>query len=474
MQFPEGLSFDDVLLIPRYSPVISRSQISLQTNLTKKIRLNLPVISANMDAVTESAMAIAMARQGGLGIIHRFLTIQQQVQEIIKVKRAESLVIEHPYTVRPTQTVQEVKDLQRERNVSGFLVVNELQQLIGIISARDLLFAKETDQVQEIMTQQQDLITAAPTITREEAKTLLYKHKIEKLPLIDDARKIKGMITTADLRKEALYSSAVKDGRGRLLVGAAIGVKEDAFERTEALLAAGTDLMVIDIAHGHSKSELQMIKDLRASFGKIDLMAGNVATAQGTKDLIEAGADCVKAGVGGGSVCSTRIVTGCGIPQVTAILECAQEADNYNIPIIADGGIKVAGDVTKAIAAGASAVMCGNMLGGTDESPGSVRLKEGKRYKVYRGMASLAANMAKNQKENKEQNINEYVPEGVEAEVPYRGPVQEVLNQLMGGLRSGMSYCGTTTIDELRKYKGFIKITPAGMKESKPHDVHQS
>ncbi len=473
MQFEQGLSFDDVLLRPRFSPVSSRSEVNLQTNLTKEIKLNIPVISANMDAVTESEMAIAMARQGGLGIIHRFLTITQQAQEIIKVKRAESLLIEHPYSVKPTQTVHEIKQLRKELGVSGFLVTNDNQELLGLVSARDMRFIENGTTVQDIMTKRQDLIVAQPTVTKAQAKQLLQKNKIEKLPIVNEFNKIKGMITSTDMRKEHLYPNASKDSKGRLLVGAAVGVKADVAERTEALLAAGADIIVIDIAHGHSKAEVETIRNLKGSFD-VQLMAGNVATAQGAKDLIAAGADCIKTGVGPGSVCSTRIVTGCGVPQLSAVLETAEVGKQYNIPIIADGGIKNSGDITKAIAAGASAVMLGNLLGGTDEAPGDVRIKNGRRYKVYRGMASLAANMSKKLHDKEEPNINEYVAEGVKGEVPYRGSAKEVLQQLMGGLRSGMSYCGVTNVNDLKNYKGFIKITASGMRESKPHDVQLS
>lgn len=471
MELKEALTFNDVLLKPNKTSIKSRSDIDIRTKLSRNIALNIPIISANMDTVTESRMAKTMARYGGIGIIHRFLTIDSQVKEVEKVKRAESIIIENPYTLTPNRTLQEAKDLMIAKGVTGLLITDPSSKLVGILTKRDLLFETSFDQkVSEVMSK--ELITAPPTINLEDAKNILKKNKIEKLPLVDKEGYLKGLITSSDIIKREKYPNACKDKKGRLRVGAAIGVKQGFLERAEALLQAGCDVLVIDIAHGHSTATINTIKMLRESFGKVEIIAGNVATAEGTKDLIEAGADAVKVGVGGGSICITRIVAGAGVPQLTAINDCAKVAKDYDIPIIADGGITTSGDIVKAIAAGASSVMIGSLFAGTNESPGIPITRNGQKYKLVRGMASLEATIVRSKKEGtKEKEFDQVVPEGVEATVPYRGSVKEMLVQLTGGLRSGMSYSGARTIKELWEKARFVKITTAGWNESKPHDV---
>ncbi|SPC33359.1 IMP dehydrogenase [Candidatus Nitrosocaldus cavascurensis] len=473
----EGLTFDDVLLVPKRSSVVSRSHVNLRTRLSRRINLNIPIVSANMDTVTEANMAIAMAREGGIGIIHRFMSVEQQVNEVRKVKRAENIIIEQPYTIRQEQSLAEAIELMEEYNVSGLLVVDSDGKLVGILTRRDIMFERRTGagekRVYDAMTK--NVITAKHTITLEEAKEILHKYRIEKLPLVDEHNRVKGLITAKDILRREQYPLAAKDRKGRLLVGAAVGVKGDYMERTERLLDAGADVIVVDIAHGHSENAIDAIKKIKKAYPDCELIAGNVATAQGTKDLIESGVDAVKVGVGSGSICITRIVTGSGVPQLTAIMDCARVAREYDVPIIADGGIRNSGDITKALAAGAETVMVGSLLAGTDESPGVSITKNGKRYKIYRGMASFYASLGRKIREegalNIEDDLNDYVPEGVEALVEYKGSVVDIVRQLAGGVRSGFSYCGARNIEELHRNAEFIRMTMAGYIESMPHDV---
>ncbi|MDQ3873450.1 MAG: IMP dehydrogenase [Thermoproteota archaeon] len=474
MDIVEGLTFDDVLLIPKRSPIVSRSQTDLRTKLSRKITLNIPIVSANMDTVTESGMAIALAREGGIGIIHRFMTIEDQVDEILKVKRSESVMIEQPYTIKPDVVMAEAKKAMIEYNVSG-LLVEENGKLAGIITRRDITFEKNNKRkVSELMTK--DVITAKPGITIDQAKEILHNQRIEKLPVIDDKKHIVGLITSKDILKMDQYPHASKDRKGRLLVGAAVGVKGDYLERTEALLEAGADIIVVDIAHGHSENAINTVHMIKKAFPDSELIAGNVATGEGTRDLIKAGVDAVKVGVGSGSICITRVVTGSGVPQLTAVIDSVKVGREYDIPIVSDGGIRNSGDITKALAAGASSVMIGSLFGGTDESPGKTLVKNGKKYKMYRGMASFYASLGRKYREEGPQvvdsdDLNDYVPEGVEAMVPYKGSVVEIIRQMVGGLRSGLSYCGAKKIQEMQLNAEFIKITSAGYTESQPHDV---
>lgn len=465
----KGLSYDDVLLVPKYSAITSRKLVSTKTRLTKNISLSNPLVSANMDTITNANMAIAMAQHGGIGIIHRFNSIEEQVEEVHKVKRFRSAKIEDPLIISPDATVGQVRELMGEKGASGFLVAKNDRILLGILTQRDMRFRPlEDTSVRDLMTQREKLIIGSPDISIQAAKALLMEHRIEKLPLIHQDSTIAGLITSKDIYIKAEYPDASVDCQGRLLVGAAIGVNDDCFERAAALIKAGADVLVIDIAHGDSKLSIDVIKQVKKMFPNVELIAGNVATPEGTRRLIEAGADAVKVGIGPGSICTTRIVTGCGFPQLSAIINCAQEADKYNIPIIADGGIKQSGDITKAIAAGASTVMLGNILAGTDETPGVPFTKNGKKYKIVRGMASFVTNLNRKDKKNGKMD---YVPEGVEAMKPYKGPVRETINQLLGGLRSGMSYCGVDNLDDLRGNGDFVRITDAGVRESRAHDV---
>ena len=474
MDIVQGLTFDDVLLVPKRSPIVSRSQTNLRTKLSRNITLNIPIISANMDTVTESGMAIALAREGGIGIIHRFMTIEDQVDEILKVKRSESVMIEQPYTVKPDLTVAEAKKAMAEFSVSG-LLVEEGGKLLGIITRRDITFEKNNKlKVSELMTK--DVITAKAGITIDQAKEILHNKRIEKLPVIDDKKHIVGLITSKDILKMEQYPHASKDRKGRLLVGAAVGVKGDYLERTEALLEAGADIIVVDIAHGHSENAINTVHMIKKAFPSCELIAGNVATGEGSRDLIKAGVDAIKVGVGSGSICITRVVTGSGVPQLTAVIDSVKVARDYGVPIVSDGGIRNSGDITKALAAGASSVMIGSLFGGTDESPGKTLVKNGKKYKMYRGMASFYASLGRKYREAGPQvvdsdDLNDYVPEGVEAMVPYKGSVVEIIRQMAGGLRSGLSYCGAKTIPEMQNNAEFIKITSAGYIESQSHDV---
>jgi IMP dehydrogenase len=470
----QGLTFDDVLLVPKRSPIISRSQTNLRTKLSRNITLNIPIISANMDTVTESGMAIALAREGGIGIIHRFMTIEDQVDEILRVKRSESVMIEQPYTIKPDLTVAEARKAMEEYSVSG-LLVEEGGKLLGIITRRDITFEKNNKlKVSELMTK--DVITAKAGITIDQAKEILHNKRIEKLPVVDDKKHIVGLITSKDILKMEQYPYASKDRKGRLLVGAAVGVKGDYLERTEALLEASADVIVVDIAHGHSENAINTVHMIKKAFPNCELIAGNVATGEGSRDLIKAGVDAVKVGVGSGSICITRVVTGSGVPQLTAVIDSVKVARDHEIPIISDGGIRNSGDITKALAAGASSVMIGSLFGGTDESPGKSLVKNGKKFKMYRGMASFYASLGRKYREAGPQvvdsdDLNDYVPEGVEAMVPYNGSVVEIIRQMAGGLRSGLSYCGAKTIPEMQMNAEFIKITSAGYIESQSHDV---
>ena len=474
MDIVQGLTFDDVLLVPKRSPIVSRSQTNLRTKLSSNITLNIPIISANMDTVTESGMAIALAREGGIGIIHRFMTIEDQVDEILKVKRSESVMIEQPYTIKPDLTVADAKKAMVEYSVSG-LLVEEGGKLLGIITRRDITFEKNNKlKVSELMTK--DVITAKAGITIDQAKEILHNKRIEKLPVVDDKKRIVGLITSKDILKMEQYPYASKDKKGRLLVGAAVGVKGDYLERTEALLEAGADVIVVDIAHGHSENAINTVHMIKKAFPDSELIAGNVATGEGSRDLIKAGVDAVKVGVGSGSICITRVVTGSGVPQLTAVIDSVKVARDYDVPIISDGGIRNSGDITKALAAGASSVMIGSLFGGTDESPGKTLVKNGKKYKMYRGMASFYASLGRKYREAGPQvvdseDLNDYVPEGVEAMVLYNGSVVELIRQMAGGLRSGLSYCGAKTIPEMQMNAEFIKITSAGYIESQSHDV---
>tara|TARA_B100000029_G_scaffold15625_2_gene16198 strand:+ start:2939 stop:4375 length:1437 start_codon:yes stop_codon:yes gene_type:complete len=475
LEIREGLTFDDVLLVPKFSDISSRSQTNLSTKLSRNISLNVPLISANMDTVTEAPMAVVMAREGGIGIIHRFLTIEEEVNQVLKVKRSGSVMIENPYTIQPEQTIQNAFNLMNEKGVSGLLVTNSDSTLAGILTERDVLFESSNSSklVMELMTK--DVITAHVGIDVEQAKLVLKNNRIEKLPLIDDNNHVKGLITSQDIADLEKYPDASKDKKGRPLVGAAVGVKGDFMERTEALIEAETDVLVVDIAHGHSENAINTVKNIKKAFPDCELIAGNVATSKGTEDLIKAGVDAVKVGVGSGSICITRVITGSGVPQLTAVMDCAKVGKKHNIPIISDGGTRTSGDATKALAAGASSIMVGSILGGTDESPGSTITKNGKRFKIYRGMASLGASIGRKSKEtgtfDLTEDLNDYVAEGVEAMVPYKGSVTDLIIQITGGIRSGLSYCGAHNIEQMHENAEFIKMSGAGFAESQPHDV---
>ncbi len=473
-EIPLGLTYDDILLVPKFSDINSRKQVDTSSNLTKRLKLNTPIASANMDSVTESSMAIAMARQGGIGIIHRFLPIQEQVEEVLKVKRSEAIIIENPYTLTPEHNLKDASKLMNEKQITGILVTDGAGRFAGILTKKDMMFEDNLlKKIEEIMTKKEKSITASPETGIDAAKEIFRENKIEKLPLVDKGGMLKGLITAKDIQKKEMHPLASKDKKGRLIVGAAIGIKGDYLERAESLINAGCDVLVVDVAHGHHQNVIKTIEAIRDKFGDAELIAGNVATPEGTLDLINAGADAIKCGVGGGSVCSTRIVTGAGFPQLSAVLECAKVANEVGIPLIADGGIKSSGDITKALAAGASTVMLGNMLGGTEESPGQTIIKGGRKFKIYRGMAGFGANISKRERENNFENIDisDVVPEGVEGSIPYRGNVAEVIYQLIGGLKSGMSYCGSHSIKELWEKSEFVRITGAGLKESHPHDI---
>jgi len=468
----EGLTFDDVLLVPAASEVMGM-QISLETYLTKKIKLNIPLMSAAMDTVTEARMAIAIAREGGIGIIHKNMTIDQQAEQVDLVKRSENGVITNPFYLTADRTIADADELMAKYRISGVPIVDgKNRKLIGIITNRDLKFEEDmTKLIADVMTKD-NLITAREGTTLEEAKQILRKHKIEKLPIVDGKFVLKGLITIKDIEKAVTYPNSARDERGRLLVGAAIGVTADMFDRAKMLVQAGADVLVLDSAHGHSKNIINSVSKIKEAMPEVQIIAGNVATYAGTKALIEAGADCVKVGIGPGSICTTRVVAGIGVPQITAVFDAAEAAAEYGVPIIADGGIKYSGDIVKALAAGANVVMIGSMFAGCEESPGETEVYQGRQFKVYRGMGSLAA-MAKGSKDRYFQEGNrKLVPEGVEGRVPFRGPVSETIFQMMGGLRSGMGYCGAKDIPTLQETSEFIRITSAGLKESHPHDIY--
>jgi IMP dehydrogenase len=468
-----ALTYDDVLLVPQYSNVDSRRVLSTKSMLTKKIALQTPIVSANMDVVTESGMAITMAREGGIGMIHRFMTIAEQARQIERVKKIESFVVDSPFTLSDTSTVGDVKRIVNETDTGGILILDKNDKLVGIVSTRDLLFENEDGKpVTEIMTR--DVHSATPGTSLKDAEELLHEYRVEKLPLVDENGKVAGLVTLKDIMKITQYPKATKDAKGRLAVGAAVGVRDMEMRRVESALEAGADCIVVDIAHGDSHLEIEMVANIRKRFPETQIIGGNVATADGTKRLIDAGVDCVKVGVGPGSICITRQVAGSGVPQLTAVIECAEAARQYGVPIIADGGIRFPGDVAKAIAAGAQTVMIGSMLAGTDESPGMVMTRKGHRYKTSRGMASLTANIERNKREGNDltrEEVEDYVAEGVEAAVPYRGKAREVLMQLVGGLQSGMSYSGAHSIEEFQQKATFMRMTGAGLRESGPHDV---
>jgi IMP dehydrogenase len=469
-----ALTYDDVLLVPQYSDVESRRKLSTRTQLTPKIPVEIPIVSANMDTVTEHEMGIVMARAGGIGFIHRFMTIDDQVREVMRVKKSESYVVENPITLKESDTVGDVKRIVEETYTGGIVIVDGADKVVGIITTRDLLFEENGHRLlSEVMTR--EVITAPTGTTLKQAEKILHEHRIEKLPLVDSDGHLTGLITTKDILKLEKYPNATKDKRGRLAIGAAVGVKESELKRVERLLDAGADCIVVDIAHGDSKLEIDIIKQIRKNFPQAQIIGGNVATAEGTQRLIDAGADAVKVGVGPGSICITRIVAGAGVPQLTAVMQCAEVARPQGIPIIADGGIRTSGDIVKALAAGASTVMIGSLLAGTDESPGMFITRKGHRYKASRGMASLQATLARKSREGEveitKEEIEDYVSEGVEATVPYRGSAREMLKKMVGGLQSGMSYTNAHSIDELHEKAVLVRMTSVGLKESHPHDV---
>ena len=466
----EGITFDDVLLVPAYSEVIP-NQVDISTWLTNTIRLNVPLMSAGMDTVTEHRMAIAMARQGGIGIIHKNMSIEAQAEEVDKVKRSENGVITDPFYLSPEHTLADADRLMAKFRISG-VPITEGKKLVGILTNRDLKF--ETDyskKIKECMTSE-GLVTAKEGVTLEEAKKILGQARKEKLPIVDDNFNLKGLITIKDIEKQIKYPLSAKDAQGRLLCGAGVGVTADILDRVDALVKAHVDVIVIDTAHGHSANVLRTVHMVKDAYPDLQVIAGNVATAEATEALIEAGVDCVKVGIGPGSICTTRVVAGIGVPQILAVMDCYEAAKKHNIPIIADGGIKYSGDVTKAIAAGANVCMMGSMFAGCDESPGSFELYQGRKYKVYRGMGSIAAMENGSKDRYFQSDAKKLVPEGVEGRVAYKGFVEDTVFQLLGGLRAGMGYCGARTIEELKENGRFVKISAAALKESHPHDIH--
>jgi IMP dehydrogenase len=466
----EGLTFDDVLLIPRKSEVLPR-EVDISIRLSENIKLNIPLISAGMDTVTEAALAIAIAREGGIGIIHKNMSIAQQAEEVDRVKRSESGVITNPFSLTPEHHVYDAEELMGKYRISGVPIVDQDKKLVGILTNRDLRFVHDYSiKINEVMTRD-NLVTAPVGTTLQEAEVLLQKHKIEKLPLIDESNTLKGLITIKDIEKAIQFPNAAKDQHGRLLCGAAVGISKDTMDRTEALVQSGIDVLVVDSAHGHHINILDAVRKLRATYPDLTIIAGNVATGDATRDLIEAGASVVKVGIGPGSICTTRVIAGIGVPQITAIYDCATVAREYNIPVIADGGIKYSGDITKAIASGASAIMIGSLFAGTAESPGETEIFQGRSFKVYRGMGSLGAMKEGSKDRYFQENENKLVPEGIEGRVPYKGPLADTVHQLLGGLRSGMGYCGTASLDELKNDTQFVRITGSGLRESHPHDV---
>ena len=465
----EGLTFDDVLLVPARSEVLPKD-VDLSTQLTPKIKLNIPMMSAAMDTVTDSRMAIAMAREGGLGIIHKNMSIADQAAHVDKVKRSEHGVITDPFFLSPKHIIQDAENLMARYKISGVPICED-GKLVGILTNRDLRFVTDYNRpIHEFMTSK-NLITAPVGTSLDEAKMILAKHRIEKLPIVDEDGVLRGLITIKDIEKSTKYPNSAKDSNGRLLCGAAVGVTGDVFDRIDALVDAKVDVISIDTAHGHSVGVLKQVEAIRNRYPNIQLFAGNVATAAATHDLIAAGVDCVKVGIGPGSICTTRVVAGIGVPQITAVADCAEEADKHGIRVIADGGIKYSGDIVKALAAGGSAVMLGSMLAGTEEAPGATEIYQGRQFKVYRGMGSLAAMEAGSKDRYFQAESKKFVPEGVEGRVPFKGALSETIFQMIGGLRAGMGYCGAPTIDYLREHAEFIKITGAGLAESHPHDI---
>ncbi|QAA23915.1 IMP dehydrogenase [Sporolactobacillus terrae] len=468
----EGLTFDDVLLIPAASDVLPRD-VSVQTSLTRTLNLKIPIISAGMDTVTESQMAIAMARQGGMGVIHKNMSIEEQADQVDKVKRSESGVITNPFFLTPDNQIFDAEHLMNKYRISGVPIVDNTDErhLVGILTNRDMRFVKDYSlRIGDMMTKE-NLVTAPVGTSLKQAEVILNENRIEKLPLVDEQGVLKGLITTKDIEKVVEFPNSAKDEKGRLLVAAAVGVTADAMLRVEKLVDSGADAIVIDTAHGHSKGVLQKVNAIRKKFPKVSLIAGNVATAEGTKALIDAGVDVVKVGIGPGSICTTRVVAGVGVPQVTAVYECANEADKHGVAIIADGGIKYSGDVVKALAAGGSAVMLGSLLAGVDETPGEKEIYQGRQFKVYRGMGSVSAMEHGSKDRYFQENAKKLVPEGIEGRVPYKGKLADTIYQLIGGLRSGMGYCGAPTVQALREQARFTRITNAGLIESHPHDI---
>lgn len=466
----EGLTFDDVLLVPQRSEVLPKD-VCTQTQLTKSIKLNIPLMSAGMDTVTESKMAISMARQGGIGIIHKNMSIEAQALEVDKVKRSESGVIVDPFFLTKDHTIQDADDIMARYKISGVPIVDDNNKLIGIITNRDIKFEADfTKKVEDVMTKE-NLVTAREGINLTEAQQILKKHKIEKLPIVDAEGNLKGLITIKDIEKKIQYPNSAKDSQGRLLCGAALGISADLMDRVAALVKANVDVVVLDSAHGHSMGVINALKQVKEKYPNLQVIAGNVATAKATEDLIKAGADCVKVGIGPGSICTTRVVAGIGVPQVTAVMDCAEVGYKYGVPVIADGGLKFSGDIVKALAAGASICMMGSMFAGTEESPGETVLYRGRSYKTYRGMGSIGA-MEKGSKDRYFQNdAKKLVPEGVEGMVAYKGKAEDIVYQMIGGIRAGMGYCGAATIKDLMENAEFIKITAASLKESHPHDI---
>ena len=466
----EGITFDDVLLVPAYSEVIP-NQVELATWLTKKVKLNIPMMSAGMDTVTEHRMAIAMARQGGIGIIHKNMTIEEQAEEVDKVKRSENGVITDPFYLSPEHTLADANDLMAKFRISG-VPITEGKKLVGIITNRDLKFEEDfSRKIKECMTSE-NLVTAKEGVTLEEAKKILAKSRKEKLPIVDDNFNLKGLITIKDIEKQIKYPLSAKDEQGRLLCGAAVGITANVMARVDALVNARVDVIVVDSAHGHSANILKAVREIKEKYPDLQLIAGNVATGAATKALIEAGVDAVKVGIGPGSICTTRVVAGIGVPQITAVMDCYAVAKEYGIPIIADGGIKYSGDMTKAIAAGANVCMMGSIFAGCDESPGDFELYQGRKYKVYRGMGSISAMENGSKDRYFQQDAKKLVPEGVEGRVAYKGHVEDTVFQFIGGLRSGMGYCGAKDIETLKESGQFVKISAASLKESHPHDIH--
>lgn len=468
----EGLTFDDVLLVPAKSEVLPKD-VSLKVSLTETLNLNIPIISAGMDTVTEAELAISIARQGGLGVIHKNMSIEQQAEQVEKVKRSESGVITDPFFLTPDHQVFDAEHLMAKYRISGVPIVNneDEQKLVGIITNRDMRFIQDYSmKIEDVMTKT-NLVTASVGTTLNEAEQILQRHKIEKLPLVNDEGVLKGLITIKDIEKVIEFPNSSKDSQGRLLAGAAVGVTGDTMKRVEMLVKANVDVIVVDTAHGHSRGVLETVRQIREGYPNLNIIAGNVATAEATRDLIEAGADIVKVGIGPGSICTTRVVAGVGVPQITAVYDCATEARKHGKSIIADGGIKYSGDIVKALAAGGHAVMLGSLLAGVSESPGETEIYQGRRFKVYRGMGSVAA-MEKGSKDRYFQEDNKkFVPEGIEGRIPYKGPLSDTIYQLIGGIRSGMGYCGTANLEELRENSQFIRMTGAGLRESHPHDV---